>query len=232
MSVRVYNLAELKADLYDRIPGDGEHELLMGNSSIGDMTPTLFKYDASSSATDDFPRVIKPTLQSGNGRWLRHNSYYFVLTGTLSMYAGASAPVGYLICDGSAVSRTTYSDLFAITSTVYGTGDGSTTFNLPDLRQRFPMGVAASGTGNALAATGGSIDHTHTIAHTHQVDPPNTTSSAPSATVAATNLTGSAASTTHTHDVNIAEFTSGASSAANSGSANPPFIAVNFIIKT
>ena len=64
----------------------------------------------------------------------------------IAPFAGASAPTGWLLCDGSAVSRTTYSALFAVTSTTYGVGDGSTTFNLPDLLGRTPMG-AGSGTG-------------------------------------------------------------------------------------
>jgi len=79
-----------------------------------------------------------------------------------------SAPTGYLLCDGSAVSRTTYSALFGVIGTTYGVGDGSTTFNLPDLRQRIPIGRAASGTGSTLAGTFGAIDHTHTgPSHTH-----------------------------------------------------------------
>lgn len=61
-------------------------------------------------------------------------------TGMISMYGGSSAPTGFLLCDGSAVSRTTYSSLFSVISTTYGTGDGSTTFNVPDLRSAFPLG--------------------------------------------------------------------------------------------
>jgi hypothetical protein len=53
-------------------------------------------------------------------------------TGSIMMFSGTTAPTGWLLCDGSAVSRTTYSDLFAITSTAYGVGNGSTTFNLPN----------------------------------------------------------------------------------------------------
>lgn len=151
--------------------------------------------------------------------------------GTIVAFGGTSAPSGYLLCDGSAISRTTYAGLFAVIGTAYGVGDGSTTFNIPDLRQRFPLGKASSGTGSTLGGTGGAIDHTHDISHTHQVDPPNTTSSTPTGTVAATNLTGTAASTTHTHDVNIAAFTSGAASTSTSGTANAPFLAVNYIIK-
>ncbi len=58
----------------------------------------------------------------------------FVASGMITPYAGASAPAGFLLCDGSAVSRTTYAALFSVTSTTYGAGDGSTTFNLPNLK--------------------------------------------------------------------------------------------------
>src|SRR3990167_374437 len=91
-----------------------------------------------------------------------------VLVGTGFLWFTDSAPAGYLFCDGAAVSRSTYSALFAILGTIWGVGDGATTFNLPDLRQRFPLGKAASGTGSTLAGTGGAIDHTHTgPSHTH-----------------------------------------------------------------
>lgn len=91
--------------------------------------------------------------------------------GSSLIYFGSSAPSGWLLCNGSAISRTTYSTLFGIIGTTYGVGDGSTTFNLPDLRQKFPLGKAASGTGATLGSTGGSIDHTHTGgAHTHTVN--------------------------------------------------------------
>ena len=71
--------------------------------------------------------------------------------GVIHQYAGASAPAGYLLCDGSAVSRTTYADLFAALGTTYGAGNGSTTFTLPDMRGRMPMGA---GTGAGLNASG------------------------------------------------------------------------------
>lgn len=61
-----------------------------------------------------------------------------VPTGTIITFAGKTIPDGYLLCNGQAVSRTTYSDLFSILGTLYGAGDGSTTFNLPNLQHRFP----------------------------------------------------------------------------------------------
>lgn len=84
-----------------------------------------------------------------------------VPTGTILDFAAATAPTGYLACDGSAVSRTTYAALFAVVSTTWGAGDGSTTFNVPDLRGRTAIG---SGTGSGLsartlAATGGAETH-------------------------------------------------------------------------
>lgn len=61
--------------------------------------------------------------------------------GTISSFGGASVPSGYLLCDGQAVSRTTYAELFAVIGTAFGTGDGSTSFNLPDLRETVPVGA-------------------------------------------------------------------------------------------
>ncbi len=61
--------------------------------------------------------------------------------GAVIAFAGANVPSGYLVCDGSAVSRTTYANLFAAIGTAWGTGDGSTTFNLPDMRVVFLRGV-------------------------------------------------------------------------------------------
>lgn len=67
--------------------------------------------------------------------------------GTVIAYASTTnAPTGYLICNGAAVSRTTYADLFAAIGTTYGSGNGSTTFNLPDLREKFIQGSATGGT--------------------------------------------------------------------------------------
>lgn len=99
------------------------------------------------------------------------------LIGTIQMFGGSTPPNGWLLCDGSAVSRTTYATLYAVIGTTYGTGDGSTTFNLPDLRGRAPIG-AGSGTGLTARTLGdqsiGMEDavvpyHNHTMAHTHNI---------------------------------------------------------------
>lgn len=70
--------------------------------------------------------------------------------GSMSMYAGASIPTGWLLCDGQAVSRSTYSALFTAISTTWGIGNGSTTFNVPDMREASPYGA---GTYSAVTGT-------------------------------------------------------------------------------
>lgn len=81
-------------------------------------------------------------------------------TATIVPWSSASVPSGFLECDGSAVSRSTYSALFAIVGTTYGVGDGSTTFNVPDLADNVPVGksnnktLASTGGANTVAATG------------------------------------------------------------------------------
>jgi microcystin-dependent protein len=95
------------------------------------------------------------------------------LPGMVQMFAGAAAPTGWLLCNGAAVSRSTYSALFAAIGTTYGAGDGTTTFTLPDVRGRSPLGAGAGAglTARTLGATGGEESHSLTAAengpHTH-----------------------------------------------------------------
>lgn len=86
-------------------------------------------------------------------------------------YYGATAPSGWLFCDGSAVSRTTYATLFAAIGTVHGSGDGSTTFNLPDRRGRVGVGLNSSGPNevNALGDNDGRAVANRSISHYHSV---------------------------------------------------------------
>lgn len=91
-----------------------------------------------------------------------------VKTGFGQVHFGATLPTGYLWCDGAAVSRTGYANLFTEIGTTYGAGDGTSTFNVPDMRRRLPLGKAASGSASTLGSTGGDFDHTHTgPSHTH-----------------------------------------------------------------
>ena len=86
--------------------------------------------------------------------------------GTILDFAGATAPTGYLLCDGAAVSRTVYGTLYTAIGTVWGNGDGVTTFNVPDLRRRVTAGSGGTGTtelGAALGNTGGDETHRLTV---------------------------------------------------------------------
>lgn len=71
MGIHNHVQADTKADLYATIPGDGSDITLMGNTTRGDIDPLFFMYDQNSSAPDNYPLVIQPTLQTGNGRWIR-----------------------------------------------------------------------------------------------------------------------------------------------------------------
>jgi microcystin-dependent protein len=129
-----------------------------------------------------------------------------VVSGTIILWPGTGVPTGgYLQCDGSAVSRTTYATLFALFGTTFGPGNGSTTFNLPDLRGRVPMGTSSSYT---LGTNGGDEEvnltvgqlppHNHTLTdpghghavtdpgHTHGVTDPGHSHLAPEANVLVT----------------------------------------------
>lgn len=91
--------------------------------------------------------------------------------GAMEFIAYSSADTNFLLCDGTAVSRTTYATLFAKIGTAFGTGDGSTTFNLPNMKGKSPIGVDSGIAAiNAVGKTAGSWDHTHSVpAHTHTV---------------------------------------------------------------
>lgn len=98
-------------------------------------------------------------------------------TGTVVMYTSSTAPSGYYQCDGSTKSRTTDATLFAIISTSYGVGDGSTTFNLPDFRGIFPKGAGTTtraagvdASGNAYAGTLGTYSQDKMQGHIHHVE--------------------------------------------------------------
>lgn len=201
-----------------------------------------------------------------------------VPTGAVVMWTSSTPPDNWLLCDGSTASRSVYSDLFDVIGVAFGVGDGSTTFNLPDMRARFPLGYKVSdpdadplaGTGGAAAitltatelpahdhggATGGqSADHTHDDAgHTHNLgglgnndfagrDSGSTIGLVVSAVadsidstlddegVTFTNLDDDfadiqGASVDHTHTI--------ASAGTGSPYSNmPPFLVLNFVIKT
>ena len=154
------------------------------------------------SEADDHLRLIKSTIKTtfpnitgamtATHSALNAATSFDMPSGSIITYGGSSAPTGWLICDGSAISRSTYATLFGILSTTYGVGDGSSTFNIPDIRGRVPAGKESSAsrltsgvsglTSTTLGNTGGAegvtltsaqsgiVGHTHGLtmnAHTH-----------------------------------------------------------------
>lgn len=146
-----------------------------------------------------------------------------IITGEIRMYGGDTAPEGFLLCNGQAVSRDSFKLLFAAIGTRYGAGDGSTTFNLPPFNNanRFPRGSTGGG------ATGGASSHEHSMAHTHDFTTGQAGAPYLAGVAAGSDFVASLPDHVHTG-------TTDGSSAANTGSASnlPPFVDVRFIIKT
>ena len=172
-----------------------------------------------------------------------------VPSGTVLVTARSSAPTGYLLCDGASVRRDTHSDLFSAISTTYGTGDGSSTFNVPDLRGRVVAGKDDMGgssanrltdqtgglNGDTLGDTGGSETHTLTTAqlasHTHGA---GTLKADGGGDLTSANLTG-AQIRSDFNSTNAIIDVSGDTGSAGSGSAHnnvQPTIILNYMIKT
>lgn len=141
----------------------------------------------------------------------------FVQAGSIIPWPHTSTPAGYLDCDGTAVSRVTYSELFGVIGTDYGVGDGSTTFNLPDYRGKFwrfwdnGAGVdadAATRTDRGDGTTGDAVGTNQAsgmAAHTHDVTTTGTAASNGAHTHAAGNLVNS----NHTHEYSLSNISSG-----------------------
>lgn len=145
--------------------------------------------------------------------------------GTVIDFAGPTNPAGYLTCDGSAISRTDYAELYAAIGTTWGTGDGSTTFNLPDLRGRASIGAgtgtASDATAHNLGSNGGTEGVTLTSAqsgvpaHVHSItsDSWNVTTNATAGIGRTTVASGSGAT-------NIVQSTGGALNRGSNSTGN------------
>jgi microcystin-dependent protein len=153
------------------------------------------------------------------------------------MWTTGSPPVGWLLCDGAAVSRTTYSALFAVIGTTFGTGDGTTTFNLPNVTNRYVRQDSS-----ALGATGGADTHDHNLAGGSPAAMAQitiTTGPGPNIEVnrvAATSWTANFQATTGSS--NTSSESQGKTTAANivghsaTASSLPSYLNLNYIIKT
>jgi microcystin-dependent protein len=157
-------------------------------------------------------------------------------TGIINMWPTGTAPAGFLLCDGTAVSRSTYAALYAVVGTTFGSGDGSTTFNVPNYTNRMPYGTTIGATGGSANAV--VVSHTHTAAsivadpqHSH------TTAFGPrlgGGTSAVSNSDGGYSPlTTNSVSTGITVATTNSTEGVSGTNANlPPYLGINFIIKT
>lgn len=158
--------------------------------------------------------------------------------GDIKITACATPPLNWLLCDGSAISRTHYADLFAAIGTTYGAGNGTTTFNLPDLRGRTVFGKADS-TFTPLGATGGSKTKTLSInempSHNHSVNI-DTSISIPSGPAQSGSMAQYYSSQSSPTGASYNSFTGNVNGSTGSrgGGASfsilPPYITLNYII--
>lgn len=150
--------------------------------------------------------------------------------GDLKMSAIAAPPTGWLLCDGSAVSRTgSNAPLFAAIGTTYGVGDGTTTFNLPDFRGRMPVGVGTQANVNALNKNDGVAVANRSPQHHHSVNGAEMNVGA-IGTVDANDRPGSSA-WNGSGRAGGYNFSWGNGGAYSSAADTPPFLTVNFFIK-
>jgi len=168
-------------------------------------------------------------------------------TATIVPWSSASVPSGFLECNGAAVSRTTYAALFAIVGTTYGAGDGSSTFNVPDLQDNVAVGksnnksLASTGGANTVTSTGNvagstanaSLSTSQLASHSHGlpvgrhpnsgINPGNTGDN--KATNPSSNSSGQGSGSGHSHNMS-ANFVGDATSVVQ------PYLTVIYIIKT
>lgn len=148
--------------------------IFVANNTTGNFTVTLARSGGGSTVV----------LQSGrNGFFVLTSAGVIaqttndVVAGTIVMFGSATPPTGYLACNGAAVSRSTYATLFGVIGTTFGSGNGSTTFNLPDFRGYFPRGWNDNGSVDPARVFGSvqasaNLQHTHTgsaASHSHLV---------------------------------------------------------------
>lgn len=207
----------------------------------------------SGIGSDSNPYVVEAVAPESGG------SISGRFVGEIIATAGSIAPPGCLPCDGSAVSRTVYSALFANIGVAYGAGDGSTTFNVPNSTDRVPLGASPTHPrGSSSGSTTRTITTANLPSHTHGINHDHTTFTTPSGgphrhdlkfsanlggsgttiplgTVSLDRISPSAVESSgeHTHTVDVPPYT-GSSAATGSGTPldiTPPNFAVNYYIK-
>lgn len=213
---------------------------LIGNLSVGGTTSLVGNLTAINADFNGTATAITPTVGDNSTKIATTSFVQSALsngllpTGSIVMWSTGTAPTGYLLCNGAAVSRTTYSALFGVIGVAFGAGDTTTTFNLPNYTNRMPYGTT-------VAATGGSADavvvsHTHTatsvVTDPGHVHPANSQSVQPNITGGSGNIS-SASGNTGSAATGITVATTNSTTGVSGTNANlPPYLGISFIIKT
>lgn len=178
------NLADVIADLAEAItaPTSADPSNIRVGVVTGIESSSPFRVQLDITGTTWLSRTADASLKVGDRAWAIQQGEVTIIVGRLNApdaftpiggmmpFAGATAPSGWLLTDGSAVSRTIYAALFAVCGTTYGAGNGTTTFNLPNLVNRIPVG---SGGSYARGSTGGAatvaLSTAQMPAHSHGI---------------------------------------------------------------
>ncbi|RWX44580.1 Phage Tail Collar Domain [Candidatus Electrothrix aarhusensis] len=149
--------------------GSGRFSVTLGGDSGNPLDPKDFTGTTFIGIQVGSEPELAPRQQLTSVAYAFQSFLGGVPVGTILEYAGSTAPDGFLLCRGGKVSRTTYSALFAIIGTTYGAGDGSTTFNLPDKRNRTSFGAGSTyKLGDKIGSATVNLSHRHSgPSHTH-----------------------------------------------------------------
>ena len=141
------------AQIYTERTASSENAIVLAPSN-GTVPTEALRLATGGNATFAGPVTTTSSITGGSASVVQKAGLAPV--GSIIAYGSTTVPTGWLACDDSAVSRTTYSVLFAVLGTSYGTGNGSTTFNVPDLRDRMVMGKGTNNSTMGASSTGAS----------------------------------------------------------------------------
>ena len=203
----------------------------------GAIDATALASDACTSAKILDANVTTAKIADGAVTAAKLASGIATITGEIRMWPTASAPTDWLFCNGAAVSRSTYSALFAVIATTYGVGDGSTTFNVPNFAGRSPVGVGTSSatgaTAWALAEAGGEETHALTTAETAAHTPgPGDLNFINGGDQVSSGANAAHRNGAHRQAVYVTAGNTGSTGGGTGHNTMHPVLGVNFIIKT
>ena len=237
-------------NFYNAISGSVGNFTVNGNLAVTGnetVTGTLGVTGATSLTTGTISGIVTAPTATAGTNTTQIATTAFVLangvpTGGLVMWPTGTAPSGFLLCTGTAVSRTTYASLFAIVGTTFGVGDGSTTFNLPNYTNRMPYGTTVGATGGTADAvvvshnhsfTGSALgSHDHTMLFHQTSKSNNATPYMLSSPINGENLQGDLTLTSSSSSAGTPSGSISTEGVSGTNANLPPYLGINFIIKT